>query len=56
MLCHNRDRKKVATERNPPSGSKHTMQEVSPANAGRVQDVQNEAGMCPKWVNKVLKF
>ena len=25
MLCHNRDRKKVATERNPPRGSKDTM-------------------------------
>ena len=44
MLCHNRDRKKVAIPQprdNPPSGSKHTMQQVSPANAGRVTGVQN---------------
>jgi hypothetical protein len=30
MLCHNRDRKKVATERNPPDGSKHPMQDGCP--------------------------
>ena len=29
-LRHNRDRKKVATERNPPNGSKHTMQDRCP--------------------------
>jgi len=30
MLRHNRDRKTVATERNPPSGSKHPMQDRCP--------------------------
>ena len=30
MLRHNRDRKTVATERNPPAGSKHTMQDWCP--------------------------
>ena len=30
MLCHNRYRKKVAMERNPPRGSKHTMQDRCP--------------------------
>ena len=39
MLCHNRDRKKVATERNPPRGSKHTMQAMCPKMS--LQGVQN---------------